>query len=75
MLARWLAVLSSYDFETQHRKGAIHSNAEGLSRQAPRKCKRGDCEDCALEREHCVSVITIGVKLRNVGVKDKMGNP
>ena len=60
MLARWLAVLSSYDFETQHRKGAIHSNADGLSRQPPRKCKRGDCEDCALESEHCVCVITRG---------------
>ena len=60
MLARWLAVLSSYDFETQHCKGAIHSNADGLSRQAPRKCKRGDCEDCALESEHCVCDITRG---------------
>ena len=60
MLARWLAVLSSYDFETQHCKGAIHSNADGLSRQAPRKCKRGDCEDCASESEYCVCVITRG---------------
>ena len=40
MLARWLAVLSSGDFETQHCKRAIHSNADGLSRQAPRKCKK-----------------------------------
>ena len=56
MLARWLAVLSSYDVETQHRKGAIHSNADGLSRQVPRKCKRRDCEDCALGSEHCVCV-------------------
>ena len=60
MLARWLAVLNYYDFETQHRKGVIHSNADGLSRQAPRKCKRGDCGDCALEREQCVCVITRG---------------
>ena len=59
MLARWQAVPSSYDFETQHHKGEIHSNADGLSRQAPRKCKRGDCE----------------VRLRNVGVEDRMVNP
>ena len=60
MLARWLSVLSSYDFETQHCKGALHSNADGLSRQPPRKCKRGDCEDCALSGDNCVCVITRG---------------
>ena len=32
MLARWLAVLSTYDFETHYCKGAIHSTANGLSR-------------------------------------------
>ena len=58
MLAGWLAVLSSC--ETQHHKGPIYSNADGLSRQAPRKCKRGDCEYCTLESEHCVCVITRG---------------
>ena len=35
MLPRWLSVLSSYDSKTQHRKGALHSNADGLSRQPP----------------------------------------
>ena len=58
MLARWLSVL--YDFETQHRKGALHSNDDGLSRQPPRKCKRGDCEDCALSGDNCACVITRG---------------
>ena len=60
MLARWLSVLSSYEFETQHRKGALHSNADGLSWQRPRKCKRGGCEDCALSGNNCVCVITRG---------------
>ena len=54
MLARWLSVLSSYEFETQHRKGALHSNADGLSWQRPRKCKRGGCEDCALSGDNCL---------------------
>ena len=60
-------VASSYDFETQHRKGAIHSNADGLSRQAPRKCKRGDCVDCALESEHCVITRGQAQKRRSQG--------
>ena len=54
MLARWLSVLCSYDFETQHRKGVAHVNADSLSRQPPRKCKRDDCEDCALVSTQCV---------------------
>ena len=58
MLARWLAVLSNYDFEVQHRKGSLHSNADGLSRIPPRKCKRDDCEDCALKLQDCVCVVT-----------------
>lgn len=58
MLARWLSVLSSYNFETQHRKGTLHGNADGLSRQPPRKCKREDCGDCALPRADCVCVVT-----------------
>ena len=77
MLARWLSVLSSYDFETQHRKGALHSNADGLSRQPPRKCKRGDCEDCALSGDNCVCVITRGQTERlkgqgQIGVKSNV---
>ena len=31
-LARWLAELSQYDFRIEHRSGAKHSNADGLSR-------------------------------------------
>ena len=42
MLATWLSVLSTYDYEVQHRKGTLHSNADRLSRMPPRKCK---CED------------------------------
>ena len=58
MLARWISVLGNYDFQTEHRKGNLHGNADGLSRQIPRKCKREDCHDCALERDACVCAIT-----------------
>ena len=58
MLARWLSVLSSYDFDTQHRKGILHGNADGLSRQPARKCKRVDCTECALPKVDCVCAIT-----------------
>ena len=58
MLARWLSVLCSYDFETQHHKGVAHVNADSLSRQPPCKCKRDDCEDCALVSTQCVCVVT-----------------
>ena len=46
MLARWLSILGSYDFEIQHRSGVLHGNADALSRY-PRRCKRQDCGDCA----------------------------
>lgn len=48
MLARWLAILDTYDFEIQYRKGKLHSNADSLSRipVRRRKCKREDCFDC-----------------------------
>jgi hypothetical protein len=32
-LARWLEVLSQYDFEIQHRPGSKHQNADALSRK------------------------------------------
>ena len=40
-MARWLEVLSTYDFNIQHRPGRLHGNADGLSR---RPCV--PCEHC-----------------------------
>lgn len=57
MLARWLSALGNYQFDIVHRKGLLHANADALSRQRPRKCKREDCEDCALEIKDCVCSI------------------
>ena len=43
MLARWLATLEKYHYESVHRKGSQHSNADALSRLPLRKCPREDC--------------------------------
>ena len=36
-VARWIATLDTYDFQTEHSRGASHGNADGLSR-IPRRC-------------------------------------
>ena len=41
MLARWLAKLQQFHFSIEHRSGAQHGNADGLSR-CP-QCERGLC--------------------------------
>ena len=41
-IARWLEILSTYDYEIQHRAGRVHSNADALSR---RPCQ-ADCSYC-----------------------------
>ena len=58
MLASWLSALGNYSFDIIHRRGQFHCNADGLSRQRPRKCKRDDCEDCSLETKDCVCVVS-----------------
>ena len=43
-VARWLEVLSTYNFEIQHRPGLKHNNADALSRGPCRQCGReGTC--------------------------------
>ena len=50
MPARWMARLSLFDFDLEHRKGTAHGNADGLSRHPLVPCKkaciRPDCPDC-----------------------------
>ncbi|VDI00396.1 Hypothetical predicted protein [Mytilus galloprovincialis] len=46
MVARWISVLDTYDMVLEHRRGALHCNADTLSRRPHRKCKRIDCPDC-----------------------------
>ena len=52
MLARWLSVLDTYDFEIVHRSGAQHNNADSLTRQNCTQCKRHQCGGASvMERE------------------------
>ena len=39
-VARWLEILSEYQYEVQHRPGLRHSNADGLSRARCVECKQ-----------------------------------
>ena len=43
-LARWLEVITEYDFQVVHRPGVKHANADGLSRKPCRQCGRGEEE-------------------------------
>ena len=52
MVARWLQRFSPYDFTITHMAGKIHKNADGLSRQRCRPCKRPGCSDCKLIRKN-----------------------
>lgn len=38
-LARWIEMLSSYDFYKEHRPGKFHNNADSLSRIPCKQCK------------------------------------
>jgi len=43
--ARWLLRLATYKFHIEHRPGASHGNADGLSRGPCSQCKKSDLED------------------------------
>lgn len=59
-MARWLEVLSTYDFSIHHRPGKLHGNADGLSRRPCSPC--GYCsrreQKSNHEEEHCIRVMT-----------------
>ena len=46
MVARWISRLDVFDFDTVHRAGKKHLNADALSRQTSRPCKRQNCPEC-----------------------------
>ena len=58
MLARWISVLDTYDFTIQHRPGAKHSNADGLTRQKCTQCKRQECEGRSLRSQEIKILVT-----------------
>ncbi|MES9884702.1 MAG: RNase H-like domain-containing protein [Sedimenticola sp.] len=55
MIARWITVLSTYDFNIEFRRGKAHANADTLSRKPHRICKNPGCLDCLTARnDHIV---------------------
>ena len=50
-LARWLEVLSEYNYEIQHRAGLKHTNADALSRRICDDCKYCRRQEVKLENE------------------------
>ena len=54
-LARWLEVLSAYDFTIEHRAGRIHSNADALSR---RPCPE-ICSHCSRKENNDNSGVSV----------------
>lgn len=57
-IARWIEWLQQYDFETKHRPGRIHGNADALSR---RPCIGQQCEYCS-KRETTNSEETLDIQ-------------
>ena len=55
-VARWLQILSEYDFQVEHRPGKQHLNADALSRNHCRQC--GSEQLKTAERYH-TSVLTV----------------
>ena len=75
MIARGLSGLGNYEFEVIHRKGALHINADALSRKAPRKCKTEDCETCALNNEDCICDVVTEQQVEKLeSSKEKIGS-
>ena len=46
ILARWLSILGSYDYDTVFRPGYLHTNADAMSRKPKRTCPFPECQDC-----------------------------
>ena len=50
-VARWLEILSSFDMIIEHKRGRLHSNADGLSRIPCRQCGISDDEKIKMKTE------------------------
>lgn len=73
-MARWLEKLQMYDFESQHRSGKLHGNADALSR---RPCKLA-CDHCVrTERKEGIKVrlTRIDGVASNITEYDQRGDP
>ena len=48
LIARWLSIIETFNFEIQYRPGRQHRNVDCLSRKPKRRCPNGSCQDCSL---------------------------
>ena len=65
--ARWLEVTQEFDFETRHRAGTQHGNADALSRRRP-------CKQCGLG-ELVSEVFVSATRTGNLGERSELAEP
>ena len=74
-VARWLEILSAFNYQLEHKAGKHHGNAEGLSSQS--QCL--DCKQCAAielrDRSPSRAEIKAELKTTNQVVKVQVQNP
>ena len=46
MIARWISIIETFDYELKYRPGRQHQNADALSGKPKRKCPNHSCCDC-----------------------------
>ena len=46
LIARWLSISETFNYQIQYRPGRQHKNAATLSRKPSRKCPNSSCTDC-----------------------------
>ena len=71
MIARWLSVLSTYDFTIEYRRGSAHTNADALSRKPHRICKNSNSSDCEQKQNSSQKVSKIVPKDQDVWTNSK----
>ena len=69
-LARWMDVLSTYNFTFEHRPGKLHGNADGLSR-APKHCKQSNADHVDICIAKMEDEVVLSKPLRYLQDEDK----
>ena len=73
-IARWLELLSEFQYSTEHRKGTKHGNADGLSRRACidcKQCKRVEERDGGPSHAQIAEEMETGVAWQRARTPDK----
>ena len=46
LIAKWISITETFDYEIQYRPGTKHQNADSISRKPKHKCPNTTCPDC-----------------------------